>query len=123
MSKDEEDTGEAIEIGYNPLGDQPFGLEEMMAQSAAALDLAAVFAHDRKDIDSLIRVSEGWTKLAKVITSLEVDDIPKKTKIKFGFGPDVDEEEEEEDGEPTDSTGVSPRYSQNAKLRKRHRRA
>lgn len=118
MSKDKEEIEETIEIRYNPIGDQPFGLEEMLAQSASSLDLAALIALNRDDVDALIRVGEGWTKLAEVMSSIESEQLPKKPVIKFGFRPE-EPEEEGEDGRTDEDQGISANHNQPGKLRKR----
>lgn len=111
-----EEPKETVEIGYNPLGDsEPFGMEEMFAQGAAALDLAAIFALERQDVDALISVGREWTRMAKAIGSLEVIDEEKRPKIKFGFGHY--DEEEEQNGSDT-GTGTIEANNPDSRLRK-----
>lgn len=117
MSKKKKKEEEVVEIGYHPLGDEPFGMEEMFAQGAAALDLAAVIAHERQDVDALIRVGHEWTKMAEAISSVEVVDDAKKPVIRFGFGQEILEEEEENGRD--DSKGISANNHQSWQLRKR----
>ena len=87
------------EITYIPLSDE-FGAEEMFAQGAAALDLAAIFALERKDFDGLTRVAREWTRMASAVAGIDAPEEGKKVMLKFGFSKEP--VEEDKDGE-TDS--------------------
>lgn len=89
-----EDEDLVQEITYVPLGTHQFGAEEMFAQGAAALDLAAIFALERKDIDGLVKVAKEWTKMAKVVSGIEALPEEKRLTMKFGFSQEIAEEEE-----------------------------
>lgn len=95
---------EELEIGYTPLDDKEFGSAEIFAQGASALDLAAIFALERRDPDALIRVAREWTRLGAAILEIAAEDDLKKTPLKFGFRG---EEAEDKDGEPESSKSVS----------------
>jgi hypothetical protein len=100
MSEEKESESEIEEITYAPLGGQEFGADEMFAQGAAALDLAAIFALDRKDFDGLIRVAREWTRMASVVSGIEA--LPPESKrepLKFGFHKESAEEEENAENE------------------------
>jgi hypothetical protein len=86
---------EVQEITYIPLSEE-FGAEEMFAQGAAALDLAAIFALERKDFDGLIRVAREWTRMGAAISGIDIPEEGKKV-LKFGFNKES--VEEENDGE------------------------
>ena len=90
---------EIQEISYTPLPEE-FGAEEMFAQGAAAIDLAAIFALERKDFDGLIRVAREWTRMGATISGVDAPEEGKKVVLKFGFSKEP--VEEENDGE-TDS--------------------
>lgn len=95
---------EVVEITYTPLSDE-FGAEEMFAQGAAALDLAAVFALEIKDFDGLIRVAREWTRLGAAISGIEaLPEDGKKLVLKFGFSKES--EEEEDDGKDSSKGDV-----------------
>ncbi len=96
---------EPKEIGYTPLDEKEFGAAEIFAQGASALDLAAIFALERRDPEALIRVAREWTRLGAAILEISTDDDLKKTPLKFGFRGE--EAEEESDGEPESSEGIS----------------
>lgn len=89
------DEDEVQEITYIPLGAQQFGAEEMFAQGAAALDLAAIFALERKDIDGLIKVAKEWTRMAKAVSGVEALPEEKRLMMKFGFSQEIAEEEKD----------------------------
>src|SRR5688500_6931192 len=92
-----EDSDEVMEITYTPLSEE-FGAEEMFAQGAAALDLAAIFALKKEDSDGLIRVARECTRLGTAISGIEaLPEDGKKLVLKFGFSKE--NEEEEDDGE------------------------
>lgn len=116
--KKEKPEEEVVEIGYHPIGNQPFGMEEMFAQGAAALDLAAVIAHERQDVDALIRVGHEWTRMAKAISTVEVVEDEKRPVIEFGFGGGIHKKEEEENGRD-EGKSVSAHNSKSWQLRKR----
>jgi hypothetical protein len=98
------DEDEVQEITYVPLGGQQFGAEEMFAQGAAALDLAAIFALERKDTEGLINVAKEWTRMAKAVSGVEALPEEKRLTMKFGFSQEI--AEEEKDGEkPSKSNG------------------
>ena len=92
---------EELELSYSPLGEQEFGAEEMFAQGAAALDMAAIFAIERRDSDGLIRVAREWTRMGSALSGIEA---PEEKKIirNFGFSKEIVEEEKDE---PTDGKG------------------
>lgn len=115
MSEEEntEETQEVVEITYIPLGDEPFGEKEMFAQGAAALDLAAIFALEQKDVAGLVNVAKGWTKLGLALAGIEELTEEKKVLLKFGFGKDI---EEENSGE-TPNKGDSENELQNRRAR------
>lgn len=91
---DEVDNEEILEISYTPIQGESFGVAEMFAQGASVLDLAAIFALENKDVDQLLRVAKGWTKLAATVASIEELPEEKKNIQKFGFGKENEEEEE-----------------------------
>lgn len=119
MSEEENTEDEVLEITYVPLGDEPFGEKEMFAQGAAALDLAAIFALEQKDVAGLVNVAKGWTKLGLALAGIEELTEEKKVLLKFGFGKDI---EEEKSGE-TPSKGDSENELQNRRARLRKHRA
>jgi hypothetical protein len=83
---------EVREITYTPLSEE-FGFEEMFTQGAAALDLAAIFALERKDVEGLILIAREWTRMGSAISGIEI--VPEeKNKLKFGFNKETVEEEE-----------------------------
>lgn len=109
-----EETDEVVEISYTPLSDE-FGAEEMFAQGAAALDLAAVFALENKDFDGLIRVAREWTRMGAAISGIEaLPEDSKKLVLKFGFSK---ESEEEEDNGETPGKSYSKNEFQNRRAR------
>ena len=111
------DENEVQEITYMPLGTQRFGAEEMFAQGAAALDLAAIFALERKDIDGLVKVAQEWTRMAKVVSGVEALPEEKRLIMKFGFSQEI--AEEEENGEESNkSDGENKLQSRRVRLRK-----
>ncbi len=113
----EENSEEVLEITYVPLGDEPFGEREMFAQGAAALDLAAIFALEQKDVAGLVSVAKAWTKMGQVVAGLEDTPEEKKVFLKFGFGKDI---EEDKDGETTSkSAGENELQDRRLRLRKR----
>lgn len=95
---------ETREINYIPLDEKEFGAAEIFAQGASALDLAAIFALERRDSDALIRVAREWTRLGSAILEISTEDELKKTPLKFGFRG---EEAEENDGESESSESTS----------------
>lgn len=99
-----EEDQEVVEISYTPIaGDDPFGVGEMLAQGASALDLAAVLALEKNDYKTLVRIGREWGKLAKVMAGIEIVPEENKKVQKFGFS----KEEEERDGksDKDNSTG------------------
>lgn len=114
----EEDTeDEVLEITYIPLGNEPFGEKEMFAQGAAALDLAAIFALEQKDVAGLVSVAKAWTKMGAVVAGMEDVAEEKKVFLKFGFGKDI---EEDKDGETTSkSASENELQDRGIRLRKR----
>lgn len=106
---------EPQEISYEPLAEQEFGFEEMFAQGASALDLAAVLALERKDIESLIKVAREWTRMAKAVSSIEtLPEDSKKTILKFGFN----KEEDVPSGNADSSDGKDELQNRGLRLRK-----
>jgi len=67
---------------YIPFGDSEFGMEEMFAQGAAALDIAAILAIRNGDVESLINVGSKYIDMANAINGIE----PHSQEIKLGFG-------------------------------------
>lgn len=108
---------EVQEITYTPLGDQVFGAEEMFAQGAAALDLAAIFSLERKDADGLVKVAEGWTKMVKALSTIESLPEEKRLTIKFGFSQEIAEEETNGE-ESSKSDGKNKLQSRGVRLHK-----
>jgi len=109
---------EVVEITYIPLGNDPFGEKEMFAQGAAALDLAAIFALEQKDVAGLVAVAKAWTKLGQTVAGIEDLEEEKKVFLKFGFGEDI---EEEKNGEAS-SKGDGKDELQNRRIRFHKRR-
>lgn len=110
-----EETDEVVEISYTPLSDE-FGAEEMFAQGAAALDLAAVFALENKDFDGLIRVAREWTRMGTAISGIEaLPEDGKKLVLKFGFSKE--NEEEEDNGEDPSKSDVKNNLQGKGRLR------
>lgn len=84
-----------IELSYSPLGEQEeFGAEEMFAQGAAALDIAAIYAIERRDSEMLVKIAREWTRMGSAISGIEPQEEPKKVIHKFGFGKENVEEED-----------------------------
>jgi hypothetical protein len=108
---------DVTEIGYTPLEDREFGAAEIFAQGASALDLAAIFALERRDPEALIRVAREWTRLGSAILEIAAEEDLKKTPLKFGFRG---EEAEEKDGEPesSKSAGENELQARGLRLRK-----
>jgi len=111
------DEDEVQEITYAPIGTQEFGAEEMFSQGAAALDLAAIFALERKDIDGLVKVAREWTRMAKAVSGIEALPEEKRLTMKFGFSQEI--AEEEKDGEESNkSDGENKLQSRGIRFRK-----
>lgn len=109
-----EEEPEVLEITYTPLGDEPFGEKEMFAQGAAALDLAAIFALEQKDVSGLVNVAKAWTKLGLALAGIEELTEEKSIKLKFGFSK---ESVEEEDNGETPNKGDGENELQNRRIR------
>lgn len=93
---------EIQEITYVPLSAEEVGADEMFSQGASALDLAAIFAIERRDHESLTAIAREWIRMGKAISGMEVVPEDKKTKLKFGFNKEVEEEENGKDGSKSD---------------------
>lgn len=104
------------EITYEPLGGQDFGAAEIFAQGAAALDLAAIFALERRDVDGLIKVAREWTRMGAAVLEISDEGDSKKTPIKFGFRGE--NAEEEENGKSSESNGEDELQAGRFRLRK-----
>lgn len=108
---------EVREVTYEPLGAGEFGAAEIFAQGAAALDLAAIFALERRDVDGLVKVAREWTRMGAAVLEISEEDDTKKTPLKFGFRGEI--AEEEKDGEPEPSKSISQDKFQAGRFRLR----
>lgn len=108
---------EVREVTYEPLGGGEFGAAEIFAQGAAALDLAAIFALERRDVEGLVKVAREWTRMGAAVLEISGDDDAKKTPLKFGFRGEI--AEEEKDGESEPSKSISEDKLQTGRLRLR----
>lgn len=70
-------------LTYIPFGDTEFGMEEMFAQGASALDIAAVIAIQNQDVKSLIKIGATYINMANSIAGIEPG---AREEIKLGFG-------------------------------------
>jgi len=68
---------------YIPFGDTEFGMEEMFAQGASALDIAAVLAIQNGDVKSLINIGSKYINMANAIAGIQPNH---NEDIKLGFG-------------------------------------
>jgi hypothetical protein len=107
---------EVREVTYEPLGASEFGAAEIFAQGAAALDLAAIFALERRDVDGLVKVAREWTRMGAAVLEISGDDDTKKTPLKFGFRGEI--AEEEKNGEPGKSISEDKFQAGRFRLRK-----
>lgn len=109
---------ETKEITYEPIGSQDFGAAEIFAQGAAALDLAAIFALERRDADGLIKVAREWTRMGAAVLEISDEDDSKKTPLRFGFRGEIAEEEESGEPESSESNGKDKLQAGRFRLRK-----
>lgn len=86
---------EVTEITYTPLSGE-IELDDVFGQGAAALDLAAIFALDRKDVDGLVKIAREWTRLGSALAGIESLPEENKKKINFGFNKEIVEEEKDD---------------------------
>ncbi len=102
---------EVHEITYIPLSGD-IGPEDIFSQSAQALDLAALFAFERKDIEGMAKVAREWTRLGAALAGIEeVPEEQKKKIINFGFNKEI-VEEEKDDKSDSESDGKDDIQSQ-----------
>lgn len=78
---------------YTPIGDA-ISPEATIVQAAIALDVAAQWAVERKDIEQMNTVALGWTELSKVLMAIEEEpEGPPADRNPLGFYIPVEEEE------------------------------
>jgi hypothetical protein len=82
---------------YVPFGDSVFGMEDMFAQGAAALDMAAIMAIDAGDIGALMQIGAQWTEMATEIAKIKMPEDEDVVRVGFGFSC----EKEVEDNVPS----------------------
>lgn len=70
-------------LSYIPFGDAEFGMEEMFAQGASALDIAATIAIRNGDVKSLINIGSQYIIMANAIAGISTGP---HEEIKLGFG-------------------------------------
>jgi len=109
---------ETREVTYVPLDDKEFGAAEIFAQGAAALDLAAIFALERRDIEGLVKVAREWTRMGAAVLEISEDGDSKKTPLKFGFRGEMAEVEESGDSESSKSISEDKLQAGRFRLRK-----
>lgn len=108
---------EVQELTYEPLSGE-FGPAEIFAQGAAALDLAAVFAIERRDSALLIQVAREWTRMGAATAELSGEEQDKKNLNKFGFRSEVAEEEKDGESKSSKSDGEDELQARRIRLRK-----
>lgn len=109
---------EAKEITYEPLGGQEFGAAEIFAQGAAALDLAAIFALERRDVEGLVKVAREWTRMGAAVLEISEDADSNKKPFKFGFRGEIAEEEKDGESESGKSISEDKLQARRFRLRK-----
>ncbi|ASR77337.1 hypothetical protein FDI36_gp185 [Streptomyces phage NootNoot] len=91
---------------YTPFGDR-LNPSVAIVQAANALDIAAKFAVESKDTDTLVRVAREWVEISGrlVYDDEEEDDIPQEKEEGRPFGFSVTSDIGEEDAEDDSSEG------------------
>lgn len=89
-------------VKYTPIGDA-ISPQATIVQAAIALDVAAQWAVQKKNIKQMNNVALGWTELSKVLLGLEEEDeSPPTDRNPVGFV--IRTEEDEYDGIDTEDT-------------------
>lgn len=83
-------------LEYTPFGDSVFGMEDMFAQGATALDIAAIVAIENRDVKSLIKIGAKYTAMAAAIARI---DVQPEEEIRLGFGFCMEREVEDDRSE------------------------
>jgi hypothetical protein len=109
-------------IKYTPIGDA-ISPEATIVQAAIALDVAAQWAVESRNIEQMNNVALGWTELSKVLMSIDEDEsTPPVDKEPVGFRKiEAKEEEDVRIDRPTDdespSEGEPGVHEEHGKLR------
>lgn len=74
-----------LTASYIPFGESVFGMEDMFAQGAAALDMAAIMAIEAGDVEALIEIGGRWAAMAVEIARIKIPDDEEVIKVGFGF--------------------------------------
>jgi hypothetical protein len=110
-------------VKYTPIGDA-ISPESTFVQAAIALDVAAQFAVESRDIEGMNKTAELWIEMAKALMEIEDDESgPPTSREPVGFQQIIKTEEEDIDSvdrpksDESPSEGESRVHPEHGKLR------